>query len=91
MVIILVMLHAAVVVESVVVVPRVLDQPQPVTPAGRDVSSVILVEIFPHVGGQVAAGLKVSGKGSFLVTLTPAGGAAVLVIGEHVVVVDVQT
>ena len=53
-------------------------------------SSVILVEIFPHVGGQIAAGLKVSGKGSLLVTLTPASGAAVLVVGEHVVVVDIQ-
>ena len=42
-VVILVMLHAAVVVEGVVVVAGVLDQPQPVTPARRDVSSVILV------------------------------------------------
>ena len=91
MVVILVMLHAAVVVESVVVVPGVLDQSQPVAPAGRDVSAVILVEVFPQVGSQVAAGLEVSGKGSPLVTLAPAGGAAVLVVGEHVVVVDVQT
>ena len=85
------MLHTAVVVEGVVVVPGVLDQPHPVTPAGRNVSAVILVEVFPQVGGQVAAGLEVSGKSSLLVTLAPAGGAAVLVIGEHMVVVDVQT
>ena len=90
-VVILVMLHAAVVVEGVVVVAGVLDQPQPVTPARRDVSSVILVEVFPQVGSQVAARLEVSGKCSPFVTLPPAGGAAVLVIGEHVMVVDVQT
>ena len=85
------MLHTAVVVEGVVVVPGVLDQPQPVAPAWRDVSSVVLVEVFTQVGSQVAAGLEVSGEGSLLVTLPPAGGAAVLVIGEHVMVVDLQT
>ena len=90
-VVILVMLHAAVVVESVVVVARVLDQSQPVAPAWRDVSAVILVEVFPQVGSQVAARLEVSGKCSPLVTLAPAGRAAVLVIGEDLVVVDVQT
>ena len=85
------MLHATVVVESVVVVPGVLDQAQPVAPAWRDVSSVVLVEVFAQVGSQVAAGLEVSGEGSLLVTLPPAAGAAVLVVGEDMVVVDVQT
>ena len=91
LVVVLVVLQTAVVVEGVVVVPGVLDQPQPVAPAWRDVSSVVLVEVFAQVGSQVAAGLEVSGEGSLLVTLPPAGGAAVLVIGEHVMVVHVQT
>ena len=83
------MLHTAVVVEGVVVVPGVLDQSQPLTPAWRDVGAVILVEVFAHVSSQVSAGLEVGGEGSLLVPLLPAG-AAVLVIGEHVMVVNVK-
>ena len=85
------MLHTAVVVEGVVVVPGVLDQSQPLTPAWRDVGAVILVEVFAHVSSQVSAGLEVGGEGSLLVPLLPAAGAAVLVIGEHVMVVNVET
>ena len=90
-VIIPVVLHTAVVVEGVVVVPGVLDQSQPLTPAWRDVGAVILVEVFAHVSSQVSAGLEVGGEGSLLVPLLPAAGAAVLVIGEHVMVVNVET
>ena len=86
-VIIPVVLHTAVVVEGVVVVPGVLDQSQPLTPAWRDVGAVILVEVFAYVSSQV---LEVGGEGSLLVPLLPAG-AAVLVIGEHVMVVNVET
>ena len=91
MVIIPVVLHTAVVVEGVVVVAGVLDQSQPLTPAWRDVGAVILVEVFAHVSSQVSAGLEVGGEGSLLVHLLPAAGAAVLVIGEHVMVVNVET
>ena len=91
MVVILVLLQPTVVVEGVVVVPGVPDEAEPLTPARRDVTSVILVEVLPQVGGEVAAGLEVGGEGPLLMPRLPAGGAAVLVVGEHMVVVYVQT
>ena len=86
-----VVLHVSVVVEGVVVVPGVPHQPQPPTPAGRDVAAVVLVEILAQVGRQVAAGLQGRGEGRPLVALLPAEGAAVLVVGEDMMVVHVQT
>ena len=71
LVIVPVVLHTAVVVEGVVVVPGVLDQSQPLTPAWRDVGAVILVEVFAHVSSQVSTGLEVGGEGSLLVPLLP--------------------
>ena len=77
-------------VEAVVVVGAVLDEAVPLVPARRHALPVVLVEILPEVGGGVAALLQVGGEGSLLVVLHPGRGAAVVVVGEHVVVVRVE-
>ena len=90
-VVIPVMLQVSVVVEGVVVVPGVPHQSQPLGPAWRDVPPVILVEVLAHVGRQVAAGLEVRGEGPLLMALLPAERTAVLIVGEDLVVVYVET
>ena len=54
-------------------------------------ATVVPVEVLAKVGGGVARGLEVRGEGLVLVVLDPVAGAAVLVVGVYVVVVDIQT
>ena len=53
--------------------------------------SRISVEILAKVGSLVSRGLEVGGEGLVLVVLDPVVGAAVLIVGEDIVVVDIET
>ena len=79
-----------IIVQSVVIESTVLHQPIPLVPAWRHSVAIILVEIFAKVGCGVATLLEVSGKRSLLVVFNPVGGAAVVIVGEHMVIVNIE-
>ena len=81
----------AVIVDAVVVVGAVLDQTIPPVPAWRHSVTIILVQIFAKVCCCVAALLEISRKCSLLMVLNPGGGATVVIVGEDMVIVDIET
>ena len=52
--------------------------------------SRVTVQILAKVRGSVTRGLEIRSKCLILVVLDPGDGAAVVVVGEHLVVVDVE-
>ena len=86
----MVLLHP-IVVNGVIVEPAVPDEPKPHIPTRGYLVPTVLVEILPKVSSLVSTLVKVSGEGPLLMVLHPVGRAAVVVVGEDVVVMHVQT
>lgn len=76
-------------VDAVVVVLGVHDQAAPLAPAGRNVRAVVLVQVLAKVAGAVAIVGQVRGERACLVRRLPLCAGAVVVVGEHLVVVNV--
>ena len=84
------LLQLPITVDGVVVEPAVLDQPLPLIPAWWDVLASVLIQVLPIVGCPVPTGLQIGGEGLLLVVLHPVGGAAVVVVSVHMVVVHIE-
>lgn len=78
-------------VDGVVVVAGVHEQPRPLAPPDRHVRPVVLVQVLPKVTRPVSGVVEVGGEGATFVRLLPHGRGAVLVIGVHLVVMDVHS
>ena len=78
-------------VDGIIVKARVLNEADPFSPAGRDVRTIVLVEIFAKISGPVTDVGKIRGERPRLMSLTPMSARAVIVVGVNVVVVDVET
>lgn len=78
-------------VDGVVVVAGVHEQPRPLAPPDRHVRPVVLVQVLPEVTRPVSGVVEVGGEGAALVRLLPHGRGAVLVVGVHLVVMDVHS
>lgn len=77
-------------VDAVIVVLGVHDEATPLPPAGRNIRPIVLVEVLSKVPRPVAHIGQVRGKGLGLVRRLPHGTRAIVVVREHVMVVDVH-
>lgn len=77
-------------IDAVVVVFRIHYKSAPFPPTGRNVRSIVFVQIFAKVTGSVAGIGEVSCKGPCLVRRLPLGARAIVVICEHHVIVNVH-
>ena len=79
-----------IIVESVVVELTILNQPIPLIPPRWNMMAIILVQIFSKVCRIVSTLLEVGCKGPLLMIINPECGAAIVVVGEDVMIVDIQ-
>lgn len=77
-------------VDAVVVVLGVHYESSPFSPPWRNVGSVVLVQVLPKITRAVAHIGQVRGKGLGLMCRLPHCTGAVVVVREHVMIVDIH-
>ena len=77
-------------IESIVVELTVLNQAMPLIPARWHSVTIILVQVLPIVSSPVATLMQVHSQASLLMVRDPGSGAAVVIVGENMMVVNIQ-
>ena len=79
-----------IIVESIVVELTVFNQAMPLIPPRWYSVTIILVQVLPIVSCPVATLMQVHSQASFLMVRDPGCGAAVVIVGKNMMVVDIQ-